>query len=312
MTPSPPPFIDQVLLVEEVDLGVFGNPGAEIAERRALALFKILTQEGEQYAITVVYIPSHQKHLPMKDALEVVFSTAGNAVALVGMPKDTKQCAYMPEPANGEHYTLLPVSGDADTSSGTVSDFAAALLTKGSAHYRVENQVVVKLPGSFTLDTTSRGLIDEEVYARGPLWINKELVEVNDDEAETPLIINGRTLAIEREIFVSKIDVYTDTTTSQPFTLVACEPGYEPDHEDFTETILEMQERVEKEMDMEREAQRLERIRQRQGEEGKTTEMDTTPAPTDPAAIPGTNLHVVMPEGVTMEDFSRLDKLLWI
>ena len=247
----PATFIDQVLLVEEVDLGVFGNPGTEIAERRALALFKILTQEGERYAITVVYIPSHQKRLPMKDALEVVFSTAGNAVALVGMPKDIKQCAYMPEPANGEHYTLLPVSGDADTSSGSVSDFAAALLTKGSAHYRVENQVVVKLPGSFTLDTTSRGLIDEEVYARGPLWINKELVEVNDDEAEMPLIVNGRTLAIEREIFVSKIDVCTDTTTSRPLTLVACEPGYEPDYEEFTETILEMQERVEKEMDME-------------------------------------------------------------
>ena len=57
--------------------------------------------------------------------------------------------------------TPTPVSSDVDS----VSDFAAALLTKGSAHYRVENQVVVKLPGSFTLDTTSKGLIDEEVYA---------------------------------------------------------------------------------------------------------------------------------------------------
>ena len=33
--------------------------------------------------------------------------------------------------------------------------------------------------------------------------------------------------------------------------------------------------------------------------------MDTTPAPTDPATIPGTNLHIVTPEGVTMEDFSK-------
>ena len=161
----PATFIDQVPLVQEVDLGVFGSPDAEIAERRALALFKLVTQEEERYTLTVVYLPSHQKRLPMKAALEAVFSTAGNAVALVGMPKDIKQCAYMPEPANSEHYTLLPVSGNVDTPSGSVSDFVATLLTKGSAHYRVENQVVVKLPGSFTLDTTSRGLIDEEVYA---------------------------------------------------------------------------------------------------------------------------------------------------
>ena len=247
----PATFIDQILLVQEVDLGVFGSPDAEIAECRALALFKLVTQEGERYALMVVYIPSHQKCLPMKSALEVVFSTAGNAVALAGMPKDLKQCAYMPEPANGEHYTLLPVSGDTDTASGGVSDFAAALLTKGSAHYRVEGQVVVKLPGSFTLDTTDRGLIDEEVYARGPLWINKELVEINNDEAEMPLIINSHTLAIEREIIVSNLNVYTDTTAFQPLTLVACEPGYEPDYDEFTETIPEMQARVEKEMEVE-------------------------------------------------------------
>ena len=208
----------------------------------------------------------------------------------------------MPEPANGEHYTLLPVSGDADTCSGSVSDFAAALLTKGSAHYWVRDQVVVKLPGSFTSDTTSKGLIDEEVYARGPLWINKELIETNDDAEGTPLIIDDRTLAMEREIFVSSIDAYTDTATSSPLTLVACKPGYEPDHEEFVETIPEMQERVEREIDAEREASRLGRICQMQGGEGETTEMDTTPA--DPAAIPGTKLHIVTPQGVTMEDFS--------
>ena len=151
----------------------------------------------------MVYIPFHQKRMLMKHALEAVFSTTGSAVALAGMPKDLKQCAYMPEPANGEHYTLLPVSGDAETPFGKASDFAAAMLTKGSAHYRVDDQVVVKLPGSFTRDTTIRGLIDEEVYARGPLWTNKELIEMNNDE--TPLIINGRTIAIEREVIVSQI-----------------------------------------------------------------------------------------------------------
>ena len=110
----PATFIDQAILVQEVDLGVFGDSDVEIAERRALALFKLVIDEGDRYGMTVVYIPSHQKRLPMKEALDVVYSTDGNAVALVGMPKDTKLCAYMPEPANGEHYTLLPVSGDAD------------------------------------------------------------------------------------------------------------------------------------------------------------------------------------------------------
>ena len=299
----PATFIDQALLVEQVDLDVFGKPDMEIAERRALALFKLVTQEGERYALTVVYIPFHQKRMLMKAALQAVFTTIGSAVALVGMPKDLKQCAYMPEPTNGEHYTLLPVCGDAEIVSGQVSDFAAAMLTKGSAHYRVNKQVVVKLPGSFTRDTTSRGLIDEEVFDRGPLWTNKELVETGHDD--TPVIVNGRTIAVEREIIVSKSDVYTDTTAFQPLTLVACEPGFEPDYEEFTETIPEMQARVEGEMEAEREAQRLERIRQMQEDEGKATGMDTTPAPPDPSAIPGTHLHVVTPEGVTMQDFSK-------
>ena len=299
----PATFIDQILLVEKVDLGVFGKPDVEIAERRALALFKLVTQEGEWYALTVVYIPFHQKRMLMKPALEAVFSTTGSAVALVGMPKDLKQCAYMPEPANGEHYTLLPVSGDPETASGKVSDFAPAMLTKGSAHYRVDKQVVVKLPGSFTRDTTNRDLIDEEVYDRGPLWANKELVETEHDD--TPLVINGRTIAIEREVIISKLDVYTNTTAFLPLTLVACEPGFEPDHEEFTETIPEMQARVKREMVAEREAQRLERIRHRQEDESKATGMDTTPAPPDPSAIPGTHLHVVPPDGVTMQDFSK-------
>ena len=89
----PATFIDQALLVEQVKLDVFGKPDTEIAKRRALALFKLPMPDGEQYALTVVYIPSHQKRMLMKHALEAVFSTVGNAVALVGMPKDLKQCA---------------------------------------------------------------------------------------------------------------------------------------------------------------------------------------------------------------------------
>ena len=239
--------------MEQVDIDVFGKSDMEIAERRALALFKLVTQEGEWYALMVIYIPYYQKRMHMQAALSTVFSTVGSAVALVGMPKDPRQCAYMPEPANGEHYTLLPVSGDMGTASRLVSDFAAAMLTKGSTHYMIYKQVVVKLPGSFTQDTASRGLIDEEVFDWGPIWTNKELVETGPDDA--PVIVNGRTVAVEREILVSKIDVYTNTTASQPLTLVACEPGYNPNYEEYTETVPEMQARVEGEMEAEREAQ---------------------------------------------------------
>ena len=298
----PATFIDQLILVDQMKLGVFGESGVEIAERRALALFKLEMNEGDRYGLTVVYIPTYQRRLPIEEAIGIVDSIKGNAVALVGMPKDTKKCAYMPEPSNGEHYTLLPVSGDADTCSGNVGDFAAALLTTGSAHYRIEGRVVVKLPGSFTSDAASKELVNEEVYRRGPLWTNRELIEVNDDDEHTPILIDDRTLAMERYIYVAKVDVYTDTAASSPLTLVACKPGYEPDCDEYVETVPEMQERLDREMDEQRGAQRLNRIRQMQQEEEEAAEMDTTPA--DPSAIPGTNLHIVTPEGVTMEDFS--------
>ena len=58
-------------------------------------------------------------------------------------------------------------------------------------------------------------------------------------------------------------------------------------------------------MEAEREAQCQERICHLKEGEGTVTGMDTTPAPSDPSAIPGTHLHIVTPEGVTMEDFSK-------
>ena len=65
----PATFIDQSLLVEQIDLEVFGKPDMEIAERRVLALFKLITKEGDRYALTVVYIPYYQKRMAMKLAL---------------------------------------------------------------------------------------------------------------------------------------------------------------------------------------------------------------------------------------------------
>ena len=225
------------------------------------------------------------------------------------MPIDYTDCAYMPEPVSGEHYTLVPVAGDARAAFGPVGDFAAAVLTKGLTHLWADNRIVVKLPGSFTLDTdTDTGLVDKEVYNRGPIWENKDLVEVEGND-DTPVLRNGRMSTIEHEVFVSAIDKYTDTTTHEPLTIVACQPGFVPDDEEFTESMSEMQTRLEKEMDDDRMAQCVERIRPRQADQSKVIAMDTTLALTDPAAIPSTKLHVVPPEGTVMQDFSQSGKV---
>ena len=115
---------------------------------------------------------------------------------------------------------------------------------------------------------------------------------------------------MEREILVSNADVYTDTTAFQPLTLVACELGFEPDFNEYTETVAELQARVEREMDAQRGALRKDRHRQLRDGGKKHTGMDTTPAPSDPAVIPGTDLHIITPEGVTMEDFSKTGQVV--
>ena len=131
----PATFIDENILVEQIGLNIFEKrEGSEYAKRRALALFKIVSQEGTYYGLTVVYLPSRQQRLGMAAALQAVYSTEGNAIALAHMPKEYTECAYMPEPMNGKHYTLVPVSGDAGAAFGLVGDFAATVLTKGSTH----------------------------------------------------------------------------------------------------------------------------------------------------------------------------------
>ena len=301
----PVTFIDEDRLVEEVKLNVFDKKTpTDFAERRSLALFKVATEEGLFYGLTVVYLPSHQQRLTMASALEAVFKTEGNAVALAGMPKDCSDCAYMPEPSNGEHYTLLPVSGDAAITHGPVGDFAAAQLAKGSVHLQIGTHTEVKLPGSFTHDSGNSGLVDEEVYQRGPIWENKNLVERNEDD--TPAIRNGRTVAIEREVRVAGVGVYTDTKVHKPLTLVACPPKHSPDDDEFTESVSEMEARIVEQIEEERKAQWEERVGRGKPQEGETNVRDTTTAAGDPSAIPGTNLHVLPPDGATMQHFPQV------
>ena len=301
----PVTFIDEDHLVEEVRLNVFDKKTpTDFAEHRSLALFKLATEEGLFYGLTVVYLPSRQQRLTMASALEAVFKTEGNAIALAGMPKDCSDCAYMPEPSNGEHYTLLPVSGDAAITHGPVGDFAAAQLTKGSVHLQLGSQTEVKLPGSFTHDSGNSGLVDEEVYQRGPIWENKNLVE--RDEEDAPVMRNGRTVAIEREVMVAGLGIYTDTQVHKPLTLVACSPKHSPDDDEFTESVAEMEARIVEQIEEERKAQWEERVGRGKPQEGETDVRGTATIAGDPSAIQGTNLHVLPPEGSTMQHFPQV------
>ena len=74
----PVTFIDEDRFVEEVRLNVFDKKTpTDFAECRSLALFKVATEEGLFYGLTVIYLPSHQQRLTMASALEAVFKTEG-------------------------------------------------------------------------------------------------------------------------------------------------------------------------------------------------------------------------------------------
>ena len=82
--------------------------------RRSLAMVK-LYPSVPMYMLTTVYVPAIQERLWFLTALTSLHSLQMEAVALIYMPKN---CMYMPEPSSGDHYTLLPLSGDKDICIG--------------------------------------------------------------------------------------------------------------------------------------------------------------------------------------------------
>ena len=303
----PATLIDEKILVQLVQLRVFKKD--EYAERHSLALFWIVVEEEVLYALTVVYVPSWQAQLSMYEALTALVSTKGSTVALAHMPKNYKECAYMQELSSGEHFTLVPVSGNTGAAFGPVGAFAAAVLTAGSTHVQVGTRVKVKLPGSFTRNHTENILIDEEVYVRFPVWQNKDLVEVEED-GETKIIRNDCMIAVKHEISIVKADVYT-AADATPLTLVACKPIFHDDSSKFTESLSEMCEHLEYDIEAVCKAEWANRIQQWASEQTgiDAVTMDTIPAPPDPSAIPGTDLYVLLLPGVTMMDFSQLGRV---
>ena len=140
--------------------------------QRSLAMVK-LYPSAPVYALTTVYVPTMQERLKFLTTLSGLHSLQMEAVALIYMPKN---CMYMPEPSSGDHYTLLPLTGDQDICIGVHSTFSAAKLMMASTHSNSGMGVHLKLPGRFGPDLGNDGLISELALCRGPIWKNADFV----------------------------------------------------------------------------------------------------------------------------------------
>ena len=130
------------------------------------------------YALETVYMPSIQGRLCFLMALTNLHNLEMEAVALVYMPKN---CIYTPEPSSGDHYTLLPLTGEKDISIGVLSAFVAAKLMVASKHGSNDMGVHLKLPTSFGPQLDSDYLITKPALCCGPIWKNEEFVVRGDN-----------------------------------------------------------------------------------------------------------------------------------
>ena len=179
------------------------------------------------YALTTVYVPAVQERLKFLTTLSGLHNLQMEAVALI----------YMPEPSSGDHYTLLPLTGDKDICIGALSTFAAAKLMVASTHSSSSMGVHLKLPGRFGPDLDNNGLISEPALCRGPIWKNADFVVRGDDGR--PLLENGDPVAMESPMKVAPIDQYTPLNCTA-LTNVGSEPKFANDAFAFRETVAEM------------------------------------------------------------------------
>ena len=83
----------------------------------SLAMVKLYPR-APVYALTTVYVPVIQERMRFLPTLSGLHSLQMEAVALIYMPKN---CMYMPEPSSGDHYTLLPLTGNKGICKGALS-----------------------------------------------------------------------------------------------------------------------------------------------------------------------------------------------
>ena len=138
--------------------------------RRSLAMVK-LYPSAPVYALTTVYVPTVQERMQFLHALTGLHTLQMEAAALIYMPKN---CMYMPEPSSGDHYTLLPLTGDKNICIGVLSSFVAAKLMVSSTQSGMG--VHLKLPGRFGPNLDSDDLFSEPALCRGPIWKNANLI----------------------------------------------------------------------------------------------------------------------------------------
>ena len=207
--------------------------------RRSLAMVK-LYPSVPVYALTTVYVPAVQERLKFLTALSGLHNLQMEAVALIYMPKN---CMYMPEPFSGDHYTLLPLTGDKDICIGALSTFTAAKLMVASTHSSSGMGVHLKLPGRFGPDLDNEGLISEPAPCRGPIWKNADFIVQGDDRR--PLLENGDPVVMESPIKVAPIDQFTPLNCTA-LTNVGYEPKFENDAFAFRESVAEMRQRLDR------------------------------------------------------------------
>ena len=170
------------------------------------------------YTMATVYVPAMQERLQFLPALTGLHNLQMEAVALIYMPKN---CIYMPEPSTGDHYTLLPLAGGKNICIGALLSFAAAKLTVLSTHSSSSMGVHLKLPGRFSPDLDSDGLISEPALCHGPIWKNADFIVRGDNG--WPLLVNRDPVVMESPIKVAPVDQYTSLNCA-----ALTNVGYEP------------------------------------------------------------------------------------
>ena len=150
---------------------------------------------------------------------------------------------YMPEPSSGNHCTLLPLTGNKDICIGVLSTFVAAKLMVASTHSSSGTGVHLKLPGRFGPDLDNEGLISEPALCHGPIWKNADFIVQGDDGR--PLLENGDPVVMESPIKVALIDQFTPLNCTA-LTNVGYEPKFTNDAFTFRETVVEMQQHLDR------------------------------------------------------------------
>ena len=173
--------------------------------------------------------------------MKALHSLGMEAAVLVYIPQ---KCIFMPEPSSGEHFTLLPLTGNPTISIGVLQSFMAAKLTVASKHVQADMGVQLKLLPCFSPQLNDSVLIDEAAFSWGPIWMNEVLI-VHDDNGQ-PLLVNDETVTREKNVKVANIDQYTPVACAA-LASVGYTPRYVNDAFSFKETVTQMWQHHEKE-----------------------------------------------------------------